>query len=85
MYKSLAPIIRTKNATHLFVFKLRNQGDMDAILDELSALADKKTIRKIYSVATNKPHSFMYVNLMSRDINNMFYVNFSHSVKIKQL
>ena len=84
MYKSLAPIIR-KNATHLFVFKLRNQGDMDAILDELSALADKKTIQKIYSIATNKPHSFMYVNLMSHDINNMFYVNFSHSLKIKQL
>ena len=45
MYKSLAPIIR-KNATAIFIFRLRNQGDMDAILDELGALADKKTIQK---------------------------------------
>ena len=41
MYKSLAPIIR-KNATAMFIFRLRNYGDMEAILDELSALADKK-------------------------------------------
>ena len=41
MYKSLAPIIR-KHATAMFVFRLRNYGDMEAILDELSALADKK-------------------------------------------
>ena len=41
MYKSLAPIIR-KNATAMFIFRLRNHGDMEAILDELSALTDKK-------------------------------------------
>ena len=41
MYKSLAPIIR-KNATAMFIFRLRNYGDMEAILDELSALADKQ-------------------------------------------
>ena len=41
MYKSLAPIIR-KNATAMFIFRLRNYGDMEAILDELSALADNK-------------------------------------------
>ena len=40
MYKSLAPIIR-KNATAMFIFRLRNHGDMEAILDELSAFADK--------------------------------------------
>ena len=41
MYKALAPIIR-KNATAIFIFRLRNQGDMDALLDELGALADTK-------------------------------------------
>ena len=75
MYKSLAPIIR-KNATAMFIFRLRNYGDMEAILDELSALADKKTIQRIYSKATEQPHNFLYINLMSHDINNMFYINF---------
>ena len=74
MYKSLAPIIR-KNATAMFIFRLRNYGDMEAILDELSALADKKTIQRIYSKATEQPHNFLYTNLMAHAI-NMFYINF---------
>jgi hypothetical protein len=82
MYKSLAPIIR-KNATAIFIFKRRNQGDMDAILDELGALADKKTIQKIYNIATEKVHSFLYINLMSHDINNQFYINFTTLIKVK--
>lgn len=84
MYKSLAPIIR-KNATAIFIFRLRNQGDMDAILDELGALADKKTIQKIYNLATARPHSFLYINLMSHDINNMFYINFKQQVKVRKV
>ncbi len=45
VYKSVAPTIR-KNATNLIVFKLRNQGDMDALLEELTAISDRKTIQK---------------------------------------
>jgi hypothetical protein len=84
MYKSLAPIIR-KNATAIFIFRLRNQGDMDAILDELGALADKKTIQKIYNLATARPHSFLYINLMSHNINEMFYINFKQQVKVRKV
>ena len=82
MYKALAPIIR-KNATAIFIFRLRNQDDMDAILDELGALADKKTIQKIYDIATKEVHSFLYINLMSHDINNQFYINFQKVIKVK--
>ena len=35
------PIIRT-NATELYVYRLRNQKDLDALLEELSALYDEK-------------------------------------------
>ena len=84
MYKSLAPIIR-KNATAMFIFRLRNQGDMDAVLDEMSALADKKTIQKIYNLATAAPHSFLYINLMSHDINNMFYINFQKRIVVRKV
>ena len=83
MYKSLAPIIR-KHATAMFIFRLRNYGDMEAILDELSALADKKTIQRIYSKATEQPHNFLYINLMSHDINNMFYINFEKRIRINK-
>ena len=83
MYKSLAPIIR-KNATAMFIFRLRNHGDVEAIVDELSALTDKKTIQRIYSIATGEPHNFLYINLMSHDINNMFYVNFQKRIRINK-
>ena len=55
MYKSLAPIIR-KNATAMFIFRLRNYGDMEVILDELSTLAN--TIQRIYTIATEQTRNF---------------------------
>ena len=69
----------------MFIFRLRNQGDMDAILDELGALADKKTIQKIYNLATAIPHSFLYINLMSHNINEMFYINFKQQINVRKV
>ena len=40
-YKSLANIIRL-NASSLYVFKLKNQTELDAFIEESSALVDKK-------------------------------------------
>ena len=42
-FVAIHPNIRT-NATELYVYRLRNQKDSDAILEELSALYDKKTL-----------------------------------------
>ena len=41
VYNLISPIMR-KNATNLYVFKLRNAKDLEALLEELSALYDKK-------------------------------------------
>jgi hypothetical protein len=43
VYNAISPTIR-KNATNLYVFKLRNAKDLEALLEELSALYDKNTI-----------------------------------------
>jgi hypothetical protein len=58
-YKSVSPMIR-KNLTFLIVFKLRNQSDLDAILEEFSNVADKKQLQKIYELATEEKYSFLY-------------------------
>ena len=42
VFNALHPIIR-KNATDLYVYKLRNYKDLESLLDELSAIAPKKT------------------------------------------
>ena len=42
-FSSIAPIIRV-NATELYVHRLRNYKDLETFIDEVSAVADKKTL-----------------------------------------
>ena len=46
-FSALAPIIRV-NATELFVYRLRSYVDLEKFIDEVSAVADKKTLLHIY-------------------------------------
>ena len=77
IYKGVSPIIR-KNMTHLFIYRLRNYGDLEAIVEELSAVYDKKTLLQIYHEAIDEPCSFLYVNLMQNDKRKMFMSRFEH-------
>ena len=73
-FVAIHPIIRT-NATELYVYRLRNQKDLDAFLEELSALYDKKTLLTLYQHATHEPYSFLYVKLTASHKDGMFYMN----------
>jgi len=75
VYKAISPIVR-KNVTHLFVFRLRNQADLDSWIEELSAVYDKKTLHQLYGLATDIQHSFLYIDLTQSDKTKMFYVMF---------
>ena len=79
VYNLISPIIR-KNATNLYVFKLRNAKDLEALLEELSALYDKNTILEIYRTATEGPHNFLYINLTAKKLSDMFYLNFEKKI-----
>ena len=74
-YRAIANVIRL-NATELYVFRLRNQADIEAFLEEISALAPKKELLDMYNIATEKPYSFLYVKLNAKDVNHMFFINF---------
>jgi hypothetical protein len=51
----------------LYVYRLRNYKDLETFLDEVSAVADKKTLLNIYNIAVNdQPYSFLYVNLRAK-------------------
>ena len=41
VYKQISPIVR-KSMTHLFIYRLKNYGDLEATVEELSAICDKK-------------------------------------------
>ena len=62
--------------THLFIYRLRNYGDLESIVEELSAIYDKTTLLQIYHEAVSEDYSFLYVNLMSKDKRKMFMERF---------
>ena len=81
-YNVLAPIIRL-NASALFVFRLKNMNEVNAFLEENSALVDKKALYEMYQQAVNyKPYSFFYINTNAKDVANMFYINFEQVFQI---
>ena len=82
VFNALHPIIR-KNATDLYVYKLRNYKDLESLLDELSAIAPKKTLMEMYNISTEEPYSFWYINLMARNKNDMFFIRFEKKMSIQ--
>ena len=82
VFTMLSPIIR-KNATALYVYRLRNYKDLESLLEELSALYDKKTLMQLYETATSEPHSFWYINLMAKNKNDMFYMNYNKKLEVE--
>ena len=75
VWKAISPIVR-KNVTHLFVYRLRNYADLEGIIEEMSAIYDKKTLLQIYHEAVDEPYSFLYINLMQKDRTKMFLQRF---------
>ena len=74
-FNALSPIIRV-NASDLYVFRLRNYSDLQAFMDEVSAIAPKDVILEMYKIATDEPFSFLTVKLTSKDKNRIFMIRF---------
>ena len=53
VFKAIPPIVR-KSVTHLFVYRLRNYGDLEGAIEELSAIYGKKTLLQIYHEAVSE-------------------------------
>ena len=82
VFTMLSPIIR-KNATALYIYRLRNYKDLESLLEELSALYDKKTLMQLYETATSEPHSFWFINLMAKNKRDMFYMNYNKKLEVE--
>ena len=81
-FAAIHPIIRV-NATELYVYRLRNYKDLETFIDEVSAVADKKTLMELYTMATSEPYSFLYVKLTAKYKNDMFYIRFDKKLVIE--
>ena len=80
-YNAVSTIIRT-NMDSMYLFRLRNANDLQAVMDELSALLDKKILLEVYMKATEQRYSFLFIKLTSPTINDMFYVKFQSKIMI---
>ena len=78
----LSPIIR-KNATAMYIYRLRNYKDLESLIEELSAIYDKKTLMELYNTATSEPHSFWYINLMAKNKKDMFFMNYDRKLEVE--
>ena len=81
VFNALSPIIR-KNATELYCYRLRNNKDLETLIEELSALCNKQELLEMYRAATIDPYSFWYINLCSKDTNKSFFFRFDHRFKL---
>ena len=66
-HRAISNIIRV-NATNLYVIRLRNGGDLEALIDELNALTDKKTLLQLYNAGTAEPFSFLFIKLKAKKL-----------------
>ena len=74
------------NLTCAMIWRLRNQSDLwDGFLYEYSALVDKKTLHEIYQDAVSEPFNFLFVNLLAKDTDHMFYSGFDKRYVISDM
>jgi hypothetical protein len=76
--RALATIVRV-NARNLLVWMLRNQREIVALLEELSALYPVETLHQMYTQAIeDAPFSWWFIDLIAKEKTRMFYIRFEH-------
>ena len=57
-------------------------AEVDAFVQEQSALVNKKTVYEIYKIATEEPYSFLFVKLRMSDLNKIFMIRLEKEIHI---
>ena len=71
------------NQQFLCCWRLRNQHELDAVVEELSALLPKEQLYQLYEQATRKPYSFLFVCYL-KPRNEMFYKRFEERFALER-
>ena len=48
-------------------------------------MVDKKTLMRMYEIATEKKFNFLYINLLAGDADHMFYWNLDKRLIVSQM
>ena len=71
------------NMQFLCCWRLRNQHELDAVIEELSALLPKDKLRRLYEQATRDPYSFLFVYYL-KSKNEMFHKRFEERFALEK-
>ena len=73
----ISPTVRV-NCTALMAWRLRNQSDLwEGLIYEYSALVSKEKLYAAYQAAVKIPYNFLYVNLLAKSVDEMFFSGFT--------
>ena len=67
------------------VFRLGSQAELDAIMEENSAVYGEKTLRMMYNLATAAPYGFFYVKMTATKPVDMFWKGFGSRLVVKDV
>ena len=71
------------NMQFLCCWRLRNQHELDAVVEELSALLPKEQLYRLYEQATREPYSFLFVYYL-KPKNEMFHIRFEERFALEK-
>ena len=71
------------NMQFLCCWRLRNQHELDAVIEELSALLPKEQLYRLYEQATREPYTFLFVYYL-KPRNEMFYKRFEERFALEK-
>ena len=71
------------NMQFLCCWRLRNQHELEAVIEELSALLPKDKLHRIYEQATRDPYSFLFVYYL-KPKNQMLHMRFEERFALER-
>lgn len=70
-------LLRPDNATHMIVFRTKNESVLKKMAEEMSDLVSEETFRDVYASAMEgDPHNFLFVDMAPKDPTRRFRKNF---------
>ena len=74
------------NFRFMCVWRLRNQKEIVALLEELSAIYPIPTLHEMYEAAVgDEPHSWWYIDLVAKEKQRMFHIRFEHRQIVEEV
>ena len=74
------------NFRFLCVWRLRNQKEIVALLEELSAIYPIPTLHQMYEAAvSDEPHSWWFIDLVAKEKTRMFHIRFEHRQIVEEV